>query len=154
MNDPEIDKYLSPFCYLLGYIAGVVAFWWLARHRGLRTEGVASVMAVGVVGGLIFGTVIQRLVTGVAGKTIIRVVFGGCAAIIVYKWAIGPNRPLGDLFAFALSAGEAVGRWGCFSEAAATVKCRIFPFRFGSTAHGGIRQRYTFPWRLRLTSVV
>jgi len=27
---------------------------------------------------------------------------------------LGIARPLGDLFAIAMSAGEAVGRWGCF----------------------------------------
>ncbi len=114
MSSHSIDLILSPFCYFLGYLSGGCAFWWLARRRGLNTVGVASTMAVGLFGGLVFGNIFQFLFTGEAGKTVIGAIAGGYATIIVFKSYIGLTRPLGDLFAFAISAGEAVGRWGCF----------------------------------------
>jgi phosphatidylglycerol:prolipoprotein diacylglycerol transferase len=109
-----IDGILSPFCYILGYATGAGAFWWLARRRGLNTLGVACVMGAGLIGGLLFGNLVQFLVTGGPGKTVIGGIAGGYLTIFLYKRRIGLTRPLGDLFAFALSSGEAVGRWGCF----------------------------------------
>jgi phosphatidylglycerol---prolipoprotein diacylglyceryl transferase len=114
MNNPSIDSILSPFCYFLGYCAGAAAFWWLARQRGLDSLGVASVMLVGLIGGLVSANIVQILVTSEPGKTVIGAVAGGYLTIILYKRWIGLRRPLGDLFAVALSAGEAVGRWGCY----------------------------------------
>jgi len=48
------------------------------------------------------------------GKSVLGGIIGGYLSVHGYKAAIGLRRPLGDLFAFALSAGEAVGRWGCY----------------------------------------
>ncbi len=106
----------SPLCYALGYAAGVGAFAWLARRRGLSTAGVWSVALVGLFGGLIGANLAQFMAGGGngAGKTVLGGVIGGYFCVHLYKHRIGITRPLGDLFAFALSAGEAVGRWGCF----------------------------------------
>jgi phosphatidylglycerol:prolipoprotein diacylglycerol transferase len=127
MNNHLIDGVLSALCYFLGYSAGVAAFWWLARRRMLNTEGVASVMGAGLVGGLLSANLLQWLVTGSAGKTVIGGVAGGYLTIIVFKRLIGLKRPLGDLFALAVSAGEAIGRWGCFFAGCCYGKVSHFP---------------------------
>ena len=51
---------------------------------------------------------------GEAGKTVLGGIAGGYLCIFLYKRHLGLRRPLGDLFAVGISAGEAVGRWGCF----------------------------------------
>lgn len=105
---------LSAACYAAGYLTGAAAFVWMARRRRLFTSGVLSVMVVGLLGGLIGANLTQWLVTGSAGKTVLGGVAGGYLAVVLYKRHLGLRRPLGDLFAVALSAGEAVGRLGCF----------------------------------------
>ncbi|MBC8139496.1 MAG: prolipoprotein diacylglyceryl transferase [Fibrella sp.] len=106
----------SPLFYLLGYCTGVLAFAWLARRRGISTAGVWSVALVGLFGGLIGANLAQLIASGgkEAGKTVLGGIIGGYLSVHLYKKRIGLTRPLGDLFALALSAGEAVGRWGCF----------------------------------------
>ena len=106
----------SPVFYALGYATGVAAFAWLAKRRGLSTVGVWSVAGVGLLGGLVGANLAQLFASGgtVAGKTVLGGVAGGYIAVHFYKARIGLKRPLGDLFAFALTAGEAVGRWGCY----------------------------------------
>lgn len=106
----------SSIFYLLGYCVGIGAFAWLALRRGISTAGVWSVALVGLFGGLIGANLAQIIASGgkEAGKTVLGGVIGGYLSVHLYKRQIGLTRPLGDLFAFALSAGEAVGRWGCF----------------------------------------
>lgn len=106
----------SPVFYLLGYCIGIAAFAWLARRRGLSTAGVWSVALVGLFGGLVGANLAQLVASGgkEAGKTVLGGIVGGYISVHLYKQRIGLIRPLGDLFAFALSAGEAVGRWGCY----------------------------------------
>ncbi|HEX5322840.1 MAG TPA: prolipoprotein diacylglyceryl transferase family protein [Capsulimonadaceae bacterium] len=105
---------LSSVCYLLGYLAGLGAFVWLARRRRLATEGVMALLAAGLLGGLVFANIAQWVSTDEAGKTILGAVAGGYLTVALFKRRLGIKRPLGDLFALAMSAGEAVGRWGCF----------------------------------------
>jgi len=105
---------LSPLCYGLGYLTGLGAFWLMARQRGLATQGVFALLMAGLVGGLVFANLAQWIFTGTAGKTVLGGVAGGYLSVALYKRYLGIRRPLGDLFAIALSAGEAVGRWGCF----------------------------------------
>jgi phosphatidylglycerol:prolipoprotein diacylglycerol transferase len=118
---PPLSSFLpafgaSPAFYLLGYGAGIAAFAWLAKRRGLSTAGVWSVALIGLFGGLIGANLAQLIASGgkEAGKTVLGGIVGGYISVHLYKRRIGLTRPLGDLFAFALSAGEAVGRWGCF----------------------------------------
>jgi phosphatidylglycerol:prolipoprotein diacylglycerol transferase len=105
---------LSSVCYALGYLAGLGAFVWLARRRGLATEGVMALLFAALVGGLAFANLTQWVFTDEAGKTILGAVAGGYLTVVLFKKYLGIRRPLGDLFALAISAGEAVGRWGCF----------------------------------------
>ena len=104
----------SAFCYLLGYLTGIIAFAAMAARRRLLTTGMLRVMSAGVVGGLLFALLAQWLVSGSEGKSVLGGVAGGYLTVLVYKRLIGLKRPTGDLFAVAVSAGEAVGRWGCF----------------------------------------
>ena len=53
---------LSSGMYAAGYLAGVVAFLLMARRRRLLTDGVLTLMAVGLLGGLICAAIGQWLV--------------------------------------------------------------------------------------------
>ena len=105
---------ISPVCYAMGYLTGAVVFVWAARRRGLATAGVRIVMAAGLVGGLAAANLTQWIATGLPGKTVLGGIAGGYLSVIVAKKVVGLRRPLGDMFAFAICGGEAVGRWGCF----------------------------------------
>jgi phosphatidylglycerol---prolipoprotein diacylglyceryl transferase len=105
---------LSTVRYGLGYLVGFLVFLWIARRRGLNTVGVRGVAIAGLLGGLVGANVTQWLATGQPGKTVLGGVAGGYLAVILYKRYIGLRRPTGDLFAVAVCAGEAIGRWGCF----------------------------------------
>lgn len=105
---------LSTGCYALGYLTGLAAFVWMARRRRLATTGIMAVMGAGLIGGLVGANLTQWAFGGVAGKTVIGGIAGGYLTVIVYKRYLGIRRSTGDLFAVAVSAGEAVGRWGCF----------------------------------------
>ena len=110
---------LSAGCYALGYLTGIAAFAWMARRRGLATAGIMAVMGAGLLGGLVGANLTQwaysHLVTGGGeGKTVLGGIACGYLSVFLFKRYLGIHRPTGDLFAVAVSAGEAVGRWGCF----------------------------------------
>lgn len=105
---------LSAGCYAAGYLTGLAAFAWMARRRGLATEGIFALLVAGIIGGLLCANVAQWLTTGTAGKTVLGGIAGGYLAVALAKRWLGIRRPTGDLFAVAICAGEAVGRWGCF----------------------------------------
>jgi phosphatidylglycerol:prolipoprotein diacylglycerol transferase len=112
--DPHLRWLLAMPVYAAAYAAAAFAFWLLARHRGLATAGIAYVAQAGLAGGLIGANLAQILATGAPGKAIEGGIAGGWFAVIIAKRWIGLKRPTGDLFAVALSAGEAIGRIGCF----------------------------------------
>jgi len=105
---------LSALCYGLGYLAALAAFGYMARRRGIATTGVWTLMGAGLIGGLAGANITQLIVTGSPGKTLLGGVVCGYVAVVLTKRWLGIVRPTGDLFAMALAAGEAVGRWGCF----------------------------------------
>ena len=110
---------LSAGCYTLGYLTGVAAFAWMARRRNLATAGIMAVMGAGLLGGLIGANLTQWVYVhlvpgGEPGKTVLGGIAGGYLSVLLFKRYIGIRRPTGDLFAVAISAGETVGRWGCF----------------------------------------
>jgi phosphatidylglycerol---prolipoprotein diacylglyceryl transferase len=104
----------SSAIYAAAYAAGLVVFAAAARRRGLATDGVRLLMFAGVVGGLFGANVAQFVATDSPGKTILGGIAGGYLAVIAAKRYLGIVRPTGDLFALAIAAGEAIGRWGCF----------------------------------------
>jgi phosphatidylglycerol:prolipoprotein diacylglycerol transferase len=105
---------LSAWCYAAGYLTGIIAFAIMAWRRKLLTDGVLMLLGVGLLGGLASANLAQRFAAGSAGKTVLGAVAGGYLCVIVGKKLLGLRRPLGDLFAVGISAGEAVGRFGCF----------------------------------------
>ncbi len=105
---------VSAVFYGLGYLAGLAAFALMARKRGIATSGIWTLMSAGLIGGLAGANITQLLVTGSPGKTLLGGIIFGYLAVIIAKRTLGITRPTGDLFAMALAAGEAVGRWGCF----------------------------------------
>jgi phosphatidylglycerol---prolipoprotein diacylglyceryl transferase len=100
--------------YAGGYLVGLAAFVWMAKRRGMATTGVLLTAGVGLLGGLLGANIAQWLTTGSPGKSVLGALVGGYLAVFLFKKYIGLRRPTGDLFAVAICAGEAVGRWGCF----------------------------------------
>lgn len=103
---------LSAGCYGLGYLTGLAAFVWMARRRKMATSGILAIMGAGLIGGLIAANLTQWVFGGSAGKTVLGGIAGGYLTVICYKRYLGIQRPTGDLFAAAVSAGEAVSRCG------------------------------------------
>jgi phosphatidylglycerol---prolipoprotein diacylglyceryl transferase len=122
------DMSLSALCYGLGYLTGLGAFAWMAHRRGFRSESIWLVMQAGLIGGLLGANLAQWALGGAPGKTVLGGIAGGWLAVAAAKRYAGVRRPTGDLFAVALCAGEAVGRFGCF---------------FGGCCHGKASQ---VPW--------
>ena len=110
----SIPHTASALCYALGYATGIIAFAVMARRRQIATSGIMALLASGLIGGLIGAHLGQWLSGAGAGKSILGGVAGGYLAVFLHKRFLGIVRPTGDLFAVAVSAGEAVGRWGCY----------------------------------------
>jgi phosphatidylglycerol---prolipoprotein diacylglyceryl transferase len=104
---------LSAIMYAFGYATGLLAFAYFAKRRGMATEGIWALMIAGLIGGLAGANLVQLMATATAGKTILGAVACGYLAVVYAKKRLGIRRPTGDLFAFGISAGEAVGRFGC-----------------------------------------
>lgn len=105
---------LFTWFYIGGYVIGVLAFLAMATRRNLTSEKTLHIMGVALIGGLIGANVAQWLVSGTPGKTVLGGILGGYLSVLGYKRYLGETRPYGDLFAVAISAGESIGRWGCF----------------------------------------
>ncbi|HLY02093.1 MAG TPA: prolipoprotein diacylglyceryl transferase family protein [Candidatus Cybelea sp.] len=112
--DPRVRWLLAAPIYGVAYALAAFVFWRMAKRRGMATDGVARVMAAGLLGGLAGANLVQLLATGLPGKTIEGGIVGGWLAVIWMKRRLGITRPTGDLFALAIPAGEAVGRIACF----------------------------------------
>ena len=128
---------LSASAYVIAYAAGVILFAWAARRRGLDTAGVRVVATAGLLGGLVGANLVQLAVSGEPGKTVIGGIAGGWIAVALAKRSIGLKRSLGDLFAFAMAGGEAIGRFGCFFAGCCYGKIAHVPWAVWD--HGGPR---------------
>ncbi|MBV9850820.1 MAG: prolipoprotein diacylglyceryl transferase [Armatimonadetes bacterium] len=128
-----MNALLSPLCYALGYLMGLAAFYAMARRRGIATPGVMALMGAGLIGGLAGANLSQWVFGGTAGKTVLGAVAFGYLSVFLYKRHLGITRPTGDLFAVALCAGEAVGRFGCY---------------FGGCCYGVPVSRAIVPWAI------
>ena len=129
---------LSADCYALGYLTGLVAFVLMARRRNMATAGIMALMGAGLLGGLVGANLAQWIAGGTEGKTVLGGIAGGYLCVILYKRHLGITRSTGDLFAVAISAGEAVGRWGCFSGGCCYGKVCQLPwavFQHGELRH-------------------
>lgn len=133
----ETPLTLSTGCYALGYLSGLAAFVWMARRRRLATSGIMAIMGAGLIGGLVGANLAQWAFGGVLGKTVLGGIAGGYGTVIVYKHFLGIKRSTGDLFAVGVSAGEAVGRWGCFTGGCCYGKVCAVPWAI--LQHGALR---------------
>jgi phosphatidylglycerol:prolipoprotein diacylglycerol transferase len=130
---------LSATFYALGYLTAICAFAWLARRRRIATVGIFILMAAGLLGGLLGANVVQLLATGVPGKTVIGAVLCGYLSVMLAKRLLGIGRDTGDMFALAISAGEAVGRWGCFFAGCCYGKASPAGLPWAIRQHGALR---------------
>lgn len=112
--DEHLRWLIAAPIYVCAYAVAALVFWQIARRRGMATDGIARVMAAGLIGGLAGANLMQLLATGLPGKTIEGGIIGGWLAVVWMKRRLGITRPTGDLFALAIPAGEAIGRIGCF----------------------------------------
>ncbi len=104
---------LASLLYCVAYAVGLAAFAVMARRRAVATGGVAVLACAGLLGGALGAQVFQSVFGGVPGKSLLGGIAAGYAAVVYAKRQLGIRRPLGDLFAVAISAGEAIGRIGC-----------------------------------------
>ncbi len=100
-----------------------------ARRRGVATAGMGWVGLAGLWGGvlgarlahwlavepgLLLAQPVALLDPRSGGRTILGGIVGGWLAVEATKRALGIHRSTGDLFAWALPVGEAIGRIGCW----------------------------------------
>jgi phosphatidylglycerol:prolipoprotein diacylglycerol transferase len=138
MEDPGGHRLaLSIAFYVAAYAIGVVAFAIMARRRGIATDGIAILACAGVLGGALGAQLVQFVVGGVPGKSLLGGIAVGYLAVIYAKRRLGITRPTGDLFAVALAAGEAIGRIGCFFAGCCYGKATTLPW--GVYDHGALR---------------
>jgi phosphatidylglycerol:prolipoprotein diacylglycerol transferase len=112
--DEHLRWLIAAPIYLCAYAVAAIVFWQMARRRGMATDGIARIMAAGLIGGLAGANLLQLLATGLPGKTIEGGILGGWLAVAWMKRRLGITRPTGDLFALAVPAGEVIGRIACF----------------------------------------
>jgi phosphatidylglycerol:prolipoprotein diacylglycerol transferase len=105
---------LAAACYAVGYLTGLAAFVLMARRRSYPLGPVLVLAQWALLGGLLSANLLQWLVGGGPGRTVLGGVAGGWLTVEMVKRRLGFRRPTGDLFAVAVCAGEAVGRLGCF----------------------------------------
>lgn len=111
----------------LGALAAIVVFVAQARRGGQIDPDLAYVVTGALVGGAIFmrlGTWLQHLdLRANAGlveqwaygnRSILGGLVGAWLGVHVAKWLTGYAVRTGDLFAPAVAAGMAIGRFGCF----------------------------------------
>lgn len=107
---------------LLGFLTGALVFYFGARRKKLATEGMGYIALAGLCGGVVGARIGALLSTpganftfvGANGKALIGGLIGGWIAVELCKKRLGITRSTGDLWALALPAGEAVGRFGCY----------------------------------------
>jgi len=106
---------VAAVAYVVAFGAGAGVFAWVARRRGIGAYHARVIAAAGLFGGLVGAGLVQLVVSAEPGRTLLGGVGGGWIAVILAKRSFGIRRPMGDPFAFALAAGEAIGRIGCFA---------------------------------------
>lgn len=119
---------LGELVTLTSYLVGIVVFLVAAHRRRVATDGMSTVMMVGVTSGLIGAKLTELVVLGwpvripveaalnpqLGGRALLGGIAFGWLGVEVAKARMGIRSSTGDLFALALPAGEAVGRIGCY----------------------------------------
>lgn len=143
---------LGTFFTALSYLTGALVFLWAARTRRMATEGTWMVVAIGFVCAMVGAKLTQlvaegwplRISTAVAldprngGRALLGGLIFGWIGVEIAKRRLGIRRSMGDFFALALPAGEAVGRIGChFNGCCFGEKCDL---PWAVYQHGALRQ--------------
>jgi phosphatidylglycerol---prolipoprotein diacylglyceryl transferase len=110
----------------LGIAVAALVFWWEVRRRGVGDERVWYVVAGAIVGGALLGrlgTWFQHLDLRAnaslpeqwlyGNRSILSGLLGAYVGALVAKRLCGYRESTGDLFAPAVAAGMAIGRFGC-----------------------------------------
>jgi phosphatidylglycerol:prolipoprotein diacylglycerol transferase len=120
---------LGSLVTLVGYLVGAGVFYLAARAEKRDSSGTWNVLLVGLAAGILGAKATEWLVSGgpalaqnptafldpnQGGRAVLGGILAGWVAILWARRRFGVVRPTGDLFALALPAGEAVGRFGCF----------------------------------------
>lgn len=136
----------------LSYLVGALVFLWAARVRKMSTEGTWVVVAIGFVFAMVGAKLTQLVAEGwpwrvplsVAldprngGRALLGGLIFGWIGVEVAKRRLGIRRSMGDFFALAIPAGEAVGRIGChFNGCCYGEKCDL---PWAVYQHGAWRQ--------------
>ena len=136
----------------LGYAVGGLLFWHEAKRRKLATEGMARIVLIGAVAGVLLARLAERLAEGGSyaslldpsngGRTILGGVIGGWIAVEITKRRMGIRTSTGPLWAVALPAGEFFGRIGCWFNGCCFGKVCALPWAVNS--HDAIRHPTQF----------
>jgi len=111
----------------LGYAMGIAVFWIAGRKTGWTVRQLLGLLVAALAGGVFGAKLTQWLVLGwpfsaplsaigdplQGGRTILGGIVCGWMAVEGAKMLLRVRRSTGDLFAFAIPSGEAVGRFGC-----------------------------------------
>ena len=113
------------FFVLVGVVTAVAVFFHEARRRGVLSEPLVWVVvgalfwgAIGTRAGLLWGhldagsSVGHEFLEG--GKSVLSGLTGAYVGVLLTKRLLRYPSKTGDLFAPAVAAGMATGRWGCF----------------------------------------
>ena len=120
---------LGTFFTTFAYVVGAMVFYLDVRGRKMATHGIGLVALWGACGGVLGAKATEWLLSNYdilksqplvffdpqsGGRTIIGGVVVGWIGVEIAKRQLGIKRSTGDSFALALSAGEFIGRIGCF----------------------------------------
>lgn len=136
----------------LGYAVGGFLYWHEAKRRKLATEGMARIVLIGAVAGVLLARLAERLAEGGSyaslldpsngGRTILGGVIGGWIAVEITKRRMGIRTSTGPLWAVALPAGEFFGRIGCWFNGCCFGKICALPWAVNS--HNAMRHPTQF----------
>lgn len=122
----------------IALVVGVLIFRAYAERQEAETD-LTHVLVAGVLGGAAIAILSQTLLGGSpqGGRTIIGGVAGGWIAVEIAKRRLGIRSSTGLGWALALSAGEAIGRIGCWFNGCCYGKVASVPWALWQ--HGALR---------------
>ncbi len=136
----------------LGYAVGGFLYWYEAKRRKLATDGMARIVLIGAIAGVLLARLAERLAEGGSyasmfdpsngGRTILGGVIGGWIAVEITKRRMGIRTSTGPLWAVALPAGEFFGRIGCWFNGCCFGKACTLPWAVHS--HDAMRHPTQF----------
>lgn len=125
----------------LAYAGGAQVYWWLKRSGRVQAPPFEQMMwvIVGIAGGAmagakllawleawpVFAAHFDEMGIWLGGKTIVGGLLGGWIGVEIAKKCIGLKQSTGDALVFAVIAGIAIGRVGCFLTGVSDSTCGV-----------------------------